>query len=408
MNTSPFYDRSLANWSELPHTARLCEYLLKTGWIEVKQDNRTIRVFGTTQFGPITEMQVRRPFAIVPANDSYTNAKSLIRDAIELIAYFRKEDIAQIIREVFHFEFDTIRQRIEFPGIQGISLKIMPELMNRFRKLISISAYVETLHGEKNFVTNMSSNSNKNIDEIVQKCFFGHTFAGSFGITIDVPILGGNNKNMFQDVVRQIPTPERSIVRRIATGLNNTASAIQNDDIDSIVSHYQSGFNFNLCETMAEILELIAQIGETNVEYSFNRSPVILCDEQWHPVMLAPVKAIGILTEAKNEMQRLRDSEIVTIKGGVINLHDDPEFDRSAKSRRTITIRCRGHKKNIDKVKVSLSEEDYTIAALAHAHKSLLSVKGVIEQEGTLHRLKAPRDVKELDKQPFLLDSTDE
>jgi len=407
MSTPPLVDRSQATWTKLPDLARLCEYLLKTGWIEVKQDDHSIRVFGTAQFGAIAEGQGRRPYVILPAKDSFSNTESLVRDAIELIAYLRKEDTTSIISEIFRFEFDTIRQRITLPGMHGISLVIMPELIKNFRELIRTAAFLGTISGVTPLVISKNFRPSQNVNDIMQKCCFGHTFTGSFGITIDVPVQIGSNR--FQNGMRYTSTPERHVVRRIAMGLNDVAHAVQNDNnTDNIISNYQYGFNANLCKIMAEILTLIAKISEGSVEYSFHWSPVLSCEEITRPVVLVPAKAIKVLTAAKNEMQRLHTKDIVTIKGKVISLHDDPEYDKSETRRRTVTMRCNNiANSNIDKIRVTLSDTDYTTAVLIHAHQSLLSVKGIIEQEGSICRLKTPHDVKEISRQSSFLDQID-
>lgn len=408
MKNSPLTDRSQIPCMKLPSAERLCTYLSWTGWTEIKQNDHTVRVFGTEQFDPVSQVNGRRPFAIIPANDSYSNAKSLILDAIELIAVFRKTDASKIIDETRRFEFDTIRQRIDIPGIQGISLKIMPELIKHWRDLIVWSVQLETIQEEKPLIMGKSFKIRPNANEVAHKFLFGHTFAGSFGITIDAPV--SIDTGLFSHVSLKKPTLERNVVNRIASGLNDVAVSTQRGDVENIVSNYQSGFNHKLCELMEQSMKLFTEIDVKKIAYSFDWSPLILRDENQisATVELEPKKAIDVLSSAKKEMLCLHKGDAVTVKGEVIALADDPECDKSHETKRlTIILRCRNRNNvggNVGQVRMTLSETDYKIAVMAHANRKWLSVKGILEPEGTtIHRLRIPQTVREIEPKNSLL-----
>jgi len=57
------------------------------------------------------------------------------------------------------------------------------------------------------------------------------------------------------EVVEQIPPFERRVIQRLARGFQNIHEAELADDSSIITSNFASGFNANMCEALADLIE---------------------------------------------------------------------------------------------------------------------------------------------------------
>lgn len=313
--------------------------------------------------------------------------------------------------EVFRYDLDVFRQRIDVPGISGIPLKLMPDIVRYFRELICQSAQLEaTPQGARPYRLGKASKAIQKSKEIVEKCLFGHTFSGSFGMSIEMPLTIDAEK--FSLISQETPTFERLIMQRIAVGLADAAGAKECGQSSVIADNIENGFNADLCLTMESLLNTLSQIeGDPQIEYAFNWSPLIVPDKSLDNIKhltFVPSEISSVFREAAKEMKELHKSQPITIKGEIITLADDPERkETDEKRRRTITIRCK-NKSGISLVKITLSDDDYNSACLARGHRNWISVKGVLVEEENGHRLRSPQNLKEVDMQHPLLNIVDD
>lgn len=400
MNTTPsFSDLLNGDWDALPRVERFADYLSKTGWTKVKQSDSKILVFGLTGHGTHES-----PILVFPSEDSYSDSKPRIHDAISTIASFQDRPFGDVLAEVLRYDLDILRQRIDVPGISGIPLKLMPEIVRSFRELVSKAAQLEAApQGARPYCLGKASKAIQKSNEVAGKCLFGHTFAGSFGISIEMPLVLDEQK--FAVVAKETPTFERLVMQRIATGLVDADNARKVGQVSVLIDNLENGFNADLCSTMETLLVAIAQIDEApQIEYAFKWSPLIVPDKELNgikPISFVPSEIASVFHDAANEMKKLFKTNPVAVKGEVIALADDPERkETDEKYRRTITIRCK-NKGGINLVKITLSDKDYDAACLARARHNWVSVKGVLVEEGSDHRLRSPQNFKEVDTPLF-------
>ena len=397
MKTTPIFNKHTSEGlNSLPTVTRFTEYLTKTGWVKIKQNDRKILVFGTTE--PSCDGS-ESPILVFPANDSYSDAKLRINDAVHAVATFRGKSFQDTLTEVFCYGVDILRQRIGLQAVRGIPLVQMPNLMRHYRDLIRKSVQLEmSPQGDRPYRLGKPSEAIKKSDGIVKKCLFGHTFAGSFGISIEMPL--EIDENQFANVVHHKATLERLTMRRIAVGLTDAKMARQSGQIDAITENLEHGFNADICETMSALLTTLSEIDDSSfVEYTFDWSPLIVLDKELaavKPVSFIPLDVAPIFQDAAKEMKKLHQKHQVTIRGEILALTDDPEKkDTDEKWRRTITLRCK-NKPGVNIVRITLSSEaDYTTACMARGHGQWLSVRGVLTDDGKDHRLRSPQKLKE-------------
>jgi hypothetical protein len=274
--------------------------------------------------------------------------------------------------------------------------------------LINRSAQLESCqHGERPYCLGTSSKTIQAGKEIVEKCLFGHTFAGSFGISIEMPLT--IDPNLFSEVSCYAETLERLTMRRIAVGLDDAANAWQREQVCFITDNFENGFNADLCQTMESLMSTLADIEESpRVEYIFGWSPLIVPDKQrvpTEPIAFTPADIVPFFHKAAKEMRAMQEDKQVTVEGEILTLADDPEIKETNKrKRRTVTIRCKT-RSDINEVKITLlTEEDYATACRARADRYRISARGVLLPEGNAHRLRCPQNFKVVEVSRSLLE----
>jgi len=405
--TSSFSDLPNRDLETLPETERFADYLFQTGWTKIEQSDLRILVFGISEHPPKSP---EPPIIIFPSNDSYSDSRLRIYDAIAAIATFQNRPFGDVLAEVLRYDLDVLRQRIDVPGISGIPLKLMPEIVRSFRELICKAAQLEAApQGTRPYCLGKARKAVQKSNEVSEKCLFGHTFAGSFGISIEMPLT--LDTKMFSTIAHETPTFERLTMQRIATGLVDAVNAKKESQSSVITDNLENGFNADLCSTMESLLNILSQINESlQVEYVFQWSPLIVPDKNLSNVKnisFVPSEMVPIFRDAAREMRELQKSNPVTIKGEIIALTDDPEKKESdERLRRTITIRCK-NKAGISVVKITLTDKDYDAACIARGHRNWISVHGVLVEEGNAHRLRSPQNFREVDMQTPLFPEKD-
>lgn len=118
--------------------------------------------------------------------------------------------------------------------------------------------------------------------EQAQRFLFDHTFAGSFGFTINSPLPG----------VEQLYLPgfggavARRVVERITRGLLSVQTARETQRSEAISAHFATGLNGNMCKAVLDMLE---ELPDTPLEYSVRWSvvfPPAQDMEQVRPIVL--------------------------------------------------------------------------------------------------------------------------
>jgi|GEM_PF-5187183 len=398
MKATPIIDKRVREGLDsLPTVGQFAEYLVKTGWIKVKQNNRKIFVFGTTE--PSYDGS-ESPILIFPAKDSYSDAKLRIEDTINTLSNYRGKSFHDMLMEVFCYGTDVLRQRIIMPAIRGIPLKMMPELLRDYRKLIEKTAQLEVSpQGERPYQLGKASQTKQKSQEIIENCLFGHTFVGSFGISIEMPLKV--DASQISGISRYRATLERLTMQRVAIGLSDANRVLKGEPISTITDNVENGFNIDICQSMESLMTTLSLInGTPSIDYTFNWSPLIVpCKEiaTLKTLAFAPREVLSVFQDATKEMKKLHQTPPITIRGEILTLADDPEKkDTNEKWRRTITLRCKS-KPGINIVTITLSsEEDYAAACIIRGHGQWLSVRGILNDDGKGHRLLSPQKLKEV------------
>jgi hypothetical protein len=294
----------------LPCLPEMVRYLADTGWEEIKQKDADLRVFGTLRFnGDGT-------FIKLPSDASAWDTKLLILRSIQQIAVERDVDEFEILHEVFRYDCDVLQQRIIVQDPQNslshIPLIMLQEYLKNMIDVIGNAVYFETLLENTpnySFCTfHRARDKSETAKEVAKKAFFGHTFNGSFGLAIEMPVFNTTDCSAGDSPMNR----DRRVMERLAVGFDDTALAVSaNNGGNEIVQNYKKGFDMDMCDSLCLALESLAVIGNPELEFSFKWSPAMTSKPAilaLKPTRLSPEKAISVIRSAVKRMKEMENS----------------------------------------------------------------------------------------------------
>jgi hypothetical protein len=306
---------------------------------------------------------------IIPKATSFMDYNTRLADVINTLSFYYEQDSNDLIRSISSCFTDIFKARIIDTGIFENSLPI-DEVYREIGGIRSLFLY-----GASSEITpsrhfdNPLSRSQK----FIENCHFGHTFKGSFGFTVELPIIKPNEEQDLFD----IPF-ERKVNERIARGLQLISQSVRYDNADILVDAYHTAFNSKMCDALLNISNQTTK----SVELGFNWAKEIDLSEDIHAF-----KSI-ILTEAHYDVISYASSKLKevppedkVITGKIINLHcNNNPVDESIT--RSIIIRYIDESSSKLDVKAVLSSHDYKLACKSHIEGIEVTIKGKLERTG--------------------------
>ena len=353
----------------------LALYLRKAGWQRAQHPNDRLLVFQQTGNGPKI---------VLASSDEFTDAGDMTDNALHLLAELQRVGVREIVRAVHAQDRDILSVRFVNKQLTsgGIPLDTATRLVSQLRDLLAYAACVEE-HPRPYFPKATSIGR-----KYTENCVFGHTFAGSFGFTIESPTgpapfgaPGGT------------PQPfERRVIGRILRGINQLHEAVLSGEPGMLATKYDTGLNANLCELLEETLK---ESGEAEMEYSVLWSPdwPIAADLLGIQSVRLEPGAAGFLGAVARQLRRLEESKNQTITGKVVALQSDTvssDDDGAEDSDQVATILWEEQRGRKLRVRVSLEPQDYAAACDAHKLGFGVSLSGRLEKVGRFWTLMAP------------------
>jgi hypothetical protein len=225
------------------------------------------------------------------------------------------------------------------------------------------------------------------------RCRFGHTFAGSFGLTVEMPIPPNPDGLLIPDA--QAAPFERRVMIRVIRGLQIASKGLREGDVSILTRDYTQGFNANLCEVMAGLTQELPGFGS---EFTMLWSPEYAIEDQFKnagPVRIDPDSFRPFFEAAAKSLRQAKESEQTTIRGLVIQLHADPgDDDTDEDDERQIIVKCDLGTLRAVKVHVSLNADDYGKACDAHKDNREVEIDGRPEKLGKFWNLTSPANFR--------------
>jgi len=330
-------------------------YLQRKGWRALDYPNSNLLVFGAPQDDDLS--------LVLPSRRGFSDYPAKLRDSILLLSAFYDQDSQTIIHNIAHWNRDVVQIRLDSQGgEQLLPLDYATLIISKYRDFVAYAAATEA--EPRKFFAKLTGAGR----EFAKICMFGHTFVGSFGITIECPL----------DLTPQLPLPgippprpfHRAVTERIATGYSNTAMAVEKDDPDIIVRNHNVGFSGNMCELLADIYELSEGRSVSHrMIWAPELSPPqhLLITEQ--PIGLDE-RAYRVLKAASDALQTVEEpDEDKIILGRITKLRSDvppvhsEEFEVAT---RTIVVLWEIEKQQPLRIHIALPLEQYRLACDAH------------------------------------------
>jgi hypothetical protein len=324
---------------------------------------------------------------VLPRDINAPDFRSRMEGAIRTLSELQERSPEEIIADVRAVGFDVVRSRIQDTLVQDdtVLLAIAANYIEGVKGLLAATATTE-LEPTPYFLR-----VKKEASEYADGCHFGHTFRGSFGFTIESPVVRNVAPLLFD--LEQTPPFERRVIQRLARGLSDISEAVQRDEPDVIVKDLSSGFSANACEQFANLVE---ETAHTGMSFSFSFSP------EWPPApdllqkrefQVGP-QHVDITRAAARSLraQPVRGEEQVF--GRIIRLQSqaDPSDLLTPTGEREVVIQWSNEDLGDILVRVRLTPHDYLAAIEAHRNGRPVRLRGTLERKGRLWILSNPTD----------------
>ena len=373
---------------DLAHTVSLSDlrsFLRVRGWERQSTDDEW-EIFTLQLPGMDNEARVALPRD--PRTDTALRKRRVaqsVKGAIETVAGLFEEDPEEVAATIRGEDRDVLR--IRFPVVDGTSSLSLIDVTKHLEQLKSLVAYATAALEDP---SPYHSAYRGRMREMTKHFQFGHTFAGSFGLSIENPITTTPQhlRQFFDD---RSPSPdvqvdpfEHRVMERIARALVQISQASDDGGVDRLVEGYKEGVNANICESLASSLERVSG----GITYEFHWSPRVEVPpelEDARTVRLSP-RTVPMLKQASEQL-REREPEEVEVVGRVVQLSSrEPTRLGSEKSIR-VEVMEGGGPDEPETVIADLGTDAYHTAIRAHENEEFVRVRGRLTRSGNFWHL---------------------
>ena len=354
---------------------RLSAFLSRKGWQRVKHPNTKILVFEGESL-----MIGQAATVVFPSSASFSDYFARLNDTLRLLSKHLNMSLSEVIENIAHWDRDVMKIRIQAEVGQDQLLPFgnAADVINKYKNFVAFAACTEA--EPKKFYGRVSKTGN----EFADNCKFGHTFVGSFGITIESPIPSDPQLPLSGfPVARPF---HRAVTERIAMGYINLNEAVSREDPSIITDNYINGFSGNMCEILTDIYDS-AENREINhsIVWASDLTPPGHLE---NPTVQMTEKSYEVLKIASADLQTVNEpDEEKTVIGRITQLKSKVppiKADEFAVARRTIVISWEVEKQTPINIHIQLPLEQYRWACDAHKNGHKIKVTGKPEKHGKL------------------------
>ena len=352
---------------------RLSAFLSRKGWQRLNHPNTKLIVFEGESL--VIEQAVT---VVFPSDSTFTDYYSRLNDTLRLLSKHLNIPFSKVIDCISHWNRDVMRIRIqaEVDEDQLLPFSNAADIINKYKDFVAFAACTEA--EPKRFYGRVS----KTGKEFADNCKFGHTFVGSFGITIESPI----------PLDPQLPLPgfpvsrpfHRAVTERIATGYINLNDAVLKEDPSIIVKNHRNGFSGNMCEILTNVYD---STDGREVNHSIIWASELTPPERLeNPTVRMTEKSYEILKSAAADLQKVDEPEedktvigIITQLKSKVPPVETIEFTGAT---RTIVINWEIEKQTPINIHIQIPLDEYRKACDAHKNGRKIKVIGKPEKHG--------------------------
>jgi hypothetical protein len=369
-----------AELSEL-RLADVAAFLRGNGWTIERRDQKEV-----VWASPADDNGHKLRAALPPA-ETFADWRPRLASIVNMLAETSERPVVEIVRGIRSIARDIMFVSVGGPQASSgsISLGSASTMMAQHWDLLSYSACAEE-DPQPYF------DKARKIGKIqADKCFLGHTFHGSFGITIESPLPPQPKTVLFPP-----PAPiERRMVERIVRGLEDLDTSIVQGDLEPLVKNYKRGLNANMCSVLADVGQ---RFEGAPLSYRVAWSPNLKASvdveapRQWQ----ITEKSLQYLESASHALRRAIETPGAMVIGKVTKLQSEEPPTMPAAIERAITILGLVPSGQRLHIRVALPPGEYMAACDAHKDGKEVSVVGTLEKDGKFWVLRAPADFRVL------------
>ncbi len=348
---------------------QVSSFLKRKGWVVVDQPTKSLLVFEGKS--PYIDDTVT---IVLPSRTDFADYQLRLVDCIRMLSQHLQEAPDTLIQKIAHWDRDVLKIRVVSPrsNEQLLPLDFASKLIDKYREFVAFAATTETT--PKRFYAKVTNAGR----DFVGNCMFGHTFVGSFGLTIECPLDLAPALPLL-DLPQLRPFP-RAVTERIATGYRNITTAVVNENPDVIVNSHRTGFSGNMCEILTDIYELLdGREMEQKVIWAPELTPPQHLSEAQTLVKI-DFRSYKMLKAASAVLQTVDEpNEDKTIEGRITRLKSEKpplNTEEFAIALRTIVILWEIEKQQPLSIHIELPLELYRSACDAHKNGQRIRVKG--------------------------------
>ncbi|MDE2859199.1 MAG: hypothetical protein OXN94_15245 [Chloroflexota bacterium] len=362
----------------------IASYLQLQGWKLAHENSRWLVFHGRKSAGG-------DPFEIVlPKDIDESDYPFYVRHAINILASLDRLTPETIANDVLRYDRDLLNVRVvESVDKTSIPFDMAAKYISELKQLVRFAASSES-NAKPNFDQPLSAAA-----KMMRHFRFGHTFAGSFGYSIEAPV-GEPKRFRTKPMQLELPLKEkdiliipiqRRIMERIARGLRATEKALNSQETQPLIDGYAEGFNANMCDAIRKMVEGQSEDTELSIIWSkkIEASDGI---KQVKNVRIGQ-RHVKYLEAASYRLKAL-EPEFKTITGRVIALSSDGDPLSDNAVERTVVVQWERTNRRSRKVRMNLSKNDYILADEAHMNWDTISVKGIMQKKGSIWQLSDP------------------
>jgi len=214
----------------------------------------------------------------------------------------------------------------------------------------------------------------------VENFLFGHTYPGSFGFTVEVPIdLPAQSQLTMQGFEHNAPTLplERRIIERVIRGLRTVEDAAHVQDADKISNAFEIGFNANMCNALIEMLK---GASESEIEYSVIWSSLLVPSPDMIDFTSIRLEAniSPYLEDAAREMKNIDKAEELVENASIFGEIRGIQ----TVSRDIATVKILSDDHGSISFSVTKGSKTYQTACNAYRDQQLIKILGTLTKEG--------------------------
>ena len=325
---------------------------------------------------------------VLPREQAASDFLRRMEGAIRTLSGVEGRSPEEVISDVRMIGYDVVRSRIPNAMVydDAIHLEVATKYITGVKSLLTATATTE-IQPDPYFLR-----VRKEASEYADRCRFAHTFRGSFGFSIESPVVPNNEPTLPQ--IEQLPPFERRVMERFARGVRTVCDAVTTGDTAALVATAKTGFSANACEQFAKLVEDTSPGG---LVFAFAFSPEWRADRE-----LAQVRefAVGMPhVEVSRAAAKVLRSQFTprpeTVFGRVVRLESegDPSDLLNPIGSREIAIQWSNEDLGDIQVRVSLDASEYLKAIEAHGSGRPVKVSGTLERRGRVYVLSTPTNL---------------